>query len=82
MSVTDWTLLLGRKKLRRARFEASPRRLVLPSPCVPMFAVCQEKGLVAPRSSHEDAVLDVKVTELPIKMLLSASRDGAVKIWR
>lgn len=42
----------------------------------------QEKGLVAPQSSHDDAVLDVKVTELPIKMLLSGSRDGAVKIWR
>ncbi|CAN0414618.1 unnamed protein product [Ascophyllum nodosum] len=47
-----------------------------------LLPVAQEKGLVAPRSSHEDAVLDVKVTELPIKMLLSASRDGAVKIWR
>lgn len=42
----------------------------------------QEKGLVAPRTSHDDAVLDVKVTELPTKMLLSGSRDGAVKIWK
>ncbi|CAM9512569.1 unnamed protein product [Ectocarpus sp. 12 AP-2014] len=45
-------------------------------------AVTLEKGLVAPRSSHDDAVLDVKVTELPTKMLLSGSRDGAVKIWK
>ncbi|CAM9232680.1 unnamed protein product [Pylaiella littoralis] len=44
--------------------------------------IAQEKGLVAPRTSHDDAVLDVKVTELPTKMLLSASRDGAVKIWK
>lgn len=42
----------------------------------------QDKGLVSPRTSHDDAVLDVKVTELPIKMLLSSSRDGAVKVWR
>ncbi|CAM9849497.1 unnamed protein product [Discosporangium mesarthrocarpum] len=42
----------------------------------------QGKGLVPPRSSHDDAVLDVKITELPIKMVLSGSRDGVVKIWR
>ncbi|CAM9207134.1 unnamed protein product, partial [Choristocarpus tenellus] len=46
------------------------------------LAQVQEKGLVPPRSGHDDAVLDVKITELPIKMVLSGSRDGVVKIWR
>lgn len=53
-----------------------------PIAAIPPPLSLQEKGLVAPRTSHDDAVLDVKVTELPTKMLLSGSRDGAVKIWK
>ena len=29
-----------------------------------------------------DAVLDLKTIDLPIKMMLSSSRDGVVKCWR
>lgn len=30
----------------------------------------------------QDAVLDLKGVELPVKMMLSGGRDGIVKLWR
>jgi hypothetical protein len=30
----------------------------------------------------QDAVLDLKGVELPVKMMLSSGRDGIIKLWR
>eukprot|EP00736_Rhodelphis_marinus_P006848 Rmarinus@m.22575 len=35
-----------------------------------------------PSSEHTDAVLDIRATLHPRKMLISAGRDGVVKLWR
>ncbi len=36
----------------------------------------------APSVNHHDCVLDLKLLELPHRMLVSASRDGVVKVWK
>jgi len=41
-----------------------------------------QRGPVAPPTAHRDAILDLKSIDLPIKMMLSSSRDGVVKCWR
>ena len=41
-----------------------------------------QRGPVPPPSAHADAVLDLKSIDLPIKLMLSSSRDGVVKCWR
>ena len=41
-----------------------------------------QRGPVAPPSAHKDAVLDLKSIDLPLKLMLSSSRDGVVKCWR
>jgi hypothetical protein len=33
-------------------------------------------------SLSQDAVLDLKGVELPVKMMLSSGRDGIIKLWR
>jgi len=35
-----------------------------------------------PSVNHHDCILDLKCVELPHRMLLSASRDGVVKVWK
>ena len=42
----------------------------------------QLHGPTLPSPNHSDAVLDLKTIDLPIKMMLSSSRDGVVKCWR
>ena len=42
----------------------------------------QQKGPVQGDHSHRDAILDVKAIHLPVRGILSASRDGVVKVWK
>ena len=42
----------------------------------------QYRGVVEPRSGHQDAVCDLAVMTKPSKLLVSCGRDGLVKIWR
>lgn len=35
-----------------------------------------------PSMNHHDCILDLKLLELPHKMLISSSRDGVVKVWK
>ena len=44
--------------------------------------LAEQRGAVAPPTAHRDAILDLKSIDLPIKMMLSCSRDGVVKCWR
>ena len=41
-----------------------------------------ERGQIRPENCHSDAILDLKLIDHPMKAVLSASRDGCVKIWR
>ncbi|CAN0446183.1 unnamed protein product, partial [Phaeothamnion confervicola] len=63
--------------LFRGRAAASPE--TLPSSHAPLL---EERGLLPPRTGHDDAVLDLKMCEAPVRMLLSSGRDGVVKVWR
>eukprot|EP01039_Chlorochromonas_danica_P000671 gene672-726_t len=40
------------------------------------------RGLVAPSVNCRDGVTDLKDLEVPMRMLISASRDGEIKLWR
>jgi len=44
--------------------------------------VREYRGVTAPLASSQDAVLDLKGVELPVKMMLSSGRDGIIKLWR
>ena len=35
-----------------------------------------------PSMNHHDCILDMKMLELPHRMLISSSRDGVVKVWK
>lgn len=35
-----------------------------------------------PSMNHHDCILDLKLLELPHRMLISSSRDGVVKVWK
>jgi hypothetical protein len=41
-----------------------------------------ERGQIRPENCHTDAILDLKLIDRPMKGVLSASRDGCVKVWR
>jgi WD40 repeat protein len=41
-----------------------------------------QKGPVRPENRHQDAILDIKRLEYPVKCLLTCSRDGMVKLWK
>ncbi|KAG5180485.1 WD40-repeat-containing domain protein, partial [Tribonema minus] len=51
----------------------------LPASMMPSVAEC---GVTAAPTAHEDAILDLKCTDMPLKLLLSSSRDGVVNVWR
>jgi len=36
----------------------------------------------APSVNHHESILDLKMLELPHRMLISAGRDGVVKVWK
>lgn len=38
------------------------------------------RGVVPPPTTHEDCILDLKAIEFPHKMLVSAGRDGVIKV--
>ena len=40
------------------------------------------RGLRLPSSNHYDSIKDVAVVECSQRMLLSAGRDGVIKVWR
>lgn len=40
------------------------------------------RGPASPSVSHRESILDVKMLELPRKMLVSSSRDGVIKVWK
>lgn len=35
-----------------------------------------------PPIHHHDAILDLEMLELPTRLLISASRDGVIKVWK
>lgn len=40
------------------------------------------RGLVTPSINFHDAVTDLKDIDTPMRLLLSSSRDGEIKLWR
>jgi hypothetical protein len=42
----------------------------------------EEKRTLQPSFHHSDSILDLKMIEMPHKMLISCSRDGIVKVWK
>ena len=46
--------------------------------------ICENRGPIAPVSRFKDAILDLKCIELPngTKMLVSAGRDGEIKLFK
>jgi WD40 repeat protein len=42
----------------------------------------QSRGPEAPSVSHRESILDLKAMELPHRMLISAARDGVIKVWK
>lgn len=42
----------------------------------------QHRGIARPENRHNDAILDLKLVQLPRKAILSASRDSTIRIWR
>ena len=41
-----------------------------------------QRGPVKPENCHQDAILDLKSVEFPMRGLLSSSQDGMIKLWR
>lgn len=41
-----------------------------------------QSGPVRPENRHQDAILDIKRLDYPMKGLVTCSRDGIVKVWR
>jgi WD40 repeat protein len=41
-----------------------------------------QKGPVRAENRHQDAILDIKRLEYPVKGLLTSSRDGTIKLWK
>ena len=39
-------------------------------------------GPSAPSVNHHESILDLKLLEIPHRMLISAGRDGVVKVWK
>jgi phosphoinositide-3-kinase regulatory subunit 4 len=39
-------------------------------------------GPASPSVNHHESILDLKLLELPHRMLISAGRDGVVKVWK
>ena len=46
----------------------------------------QRRGPVPPSTNHSDSVMDLQILNInpnrPMPLLLSAGRDGVVKVWR
>eukprot|EP01041_Mallomonas_annulata_P005779 gene5779-11677_t len=40
------------------------------------------RGPVPPTGGFKDEILDLKSVELPMRMIISSSRDGQIKLWR
>lgn len=40
------------------------------------------RGPASPSVHHHESILDVKMMELPHRMLISGSRDGVIKVWK
>jgi WD40 repeat protein len=41
-----------------------------------------QRGLTRAETRHQDAILDLKLIQLPINAILSCSRDGSVKLFK
>jgi len=44
--------------------------------------ISERRGARPPIPHHADCILDIKMAKLPLHMMLSAGRDGVVKVWR
>eukprot|EP01132_Coremiostelium_polycephalum_P010002 gene10002-12267_t len=42
----------------------------------------QKGGMSMPTIHHQESILDLKIMEVPNPMLISASTDGVVKVWK
>lgn len=42
----------------------------------------ENRGPINPINKYKDAIVDLKIIDMPVRMLLSAGRDGVIKIWR
>ena len=40
------------------------------------------RGPRAPATHHQDTIMDLKTVDLPFRMMISCSKDGAIKGWR
>jgi phosphoinositide-3-kinase regulatory subunit 4 len=49
---------------------------ILPAP------ISSEKGLVTAARFHRDSILDIQAIESPHNMMLTAGRDGVIKVWK
>jgi len=59
-------------------FSTSPQDLCLSS----QLPQREERGIVPPSPGHTDTITDLKGIDLPLRMVLSSSRDGTIKGWR
>jgi phosphoinositide-3-kinase regulatory subunit 4 len=41
-----------------------------------------QRGLIRAESRHQDAILDLKLIQSPIKAIVSCSRDGSIKLFK
>jgi len=52
------------------------------SPESPSSNISKLRGPASPSVHHHESILDVKVMELPHRMIISGSRDGVIKVWK
>lgn len=56
-----------------------PPLVVTPPSQIPLREM---RGPVAPPTCHTGAIMDLKTVDVPVRLLLSCSRDETVKVWR
>lgn len=44
--------------------------------------VREGRGVTLPSANFKDAILDLKTIDLPLRLMLSSSKDGDIKLWR
>ena len=59
------------------------RDFAIPDPPAPGdVPIIAQRGPIPPPTAHRDAVLDLKSIDFPLRLMLSSSRDGVIKVWR
>lgn len=59
-------------------FLLPPIEAILPS----RLPVREQRGPVTPVTHHTNVIMDLKTVEVPMRLMLSCSKDETVKVWR